>query len=237
MKNLAVVIAVLALATAAYAEPVELGFSLNTEIVEGPTPDQPSCDGGMEAMQDDGTFENGYAWQYGGVVPPDYGSWAECYDNVFVCDIKYGFTQTGSYVGGPMDAYVWDDAGGIPGNVLCSVIGLDPGAPAFWPSISFHIVTVNCCPDGLHYVGFWGNWPGVGSQWYIASDEDGFGNGCPLTKFAPGIGYPTGWGPVTLVPTFSGCQDLGIREYYLDTCDGEPTATEEATWGSIKALY
>ena len=236
MKKVAAILAVFALAAlpamASAANQAALGFSRNTTIIQAPTPDsQCNLD-----QQDDGTFENGYAWQYGGVVAPDYGSWAECYGNAYVCTINYFLTQIGYYIGQTLDAYVWEDAGGNPGNVICTVGGIDPGAPGFWPSITEHVVDVNCCANGSHFVGYWPNWPGEAAGWFTASDEDGFGNGCPRMKVAPGIGYPTGWQHPNIVPTFAGCQDLGIRETALADCGG-PTATEQTTWGQIKALY
>jgi len=36
-----------------------------------PGPDSNPCPGSALFLNDDGTFENGYAWQYGGVVLPD----------------------------------------------------------------------------------------------------------------------------------------------------------------------
>ena len=36
------------------------------------------------------------------------------------------------------------------------------------------------------------NLAGQQNGWFIAGDEDGPGGGCPRTKIAPGIGWPTG---------------------------------------------
>ena len=242
MKKLAAIFAVLALVGAtvvasAADNAAQTGFSRNTTVIEGPSPDQ-DCGAAILAVQDDGSFENGYAWQAGGSVPPDYGAWAECYSNAFVCSIEYYFTQIGYQAGQTIDAYVWADAGGNPGTVLCVLTGVAVSPVAFWPSASIHSSgAINCCPNGSHFVGFWGNWPGQTAGWFICSDEDGFGLGCPRMNVAPGIGYPTGWNHPLVVPTFSGCQDLFIHEWYLTECDGEPTATETKTWGQIKTLY
>jgi hypothetical protein len=236
MKKIAAILAVFALAAlpalvSAAENSVALGFSRNTTIISAPTPDS-EC---ALAQQDDGTFENGYAWAYAGVAEPDYGSWAECYDNAFVCTVNLFLTDVGYYMGQSCDVYVWEDAGGNPGNVLFVLNGFVPGQPAFWPDISEHVADVNFCANGPHFVGFWPNWPGQLLGWFIASDENGLGMGCPRTKIAPGIGYPTGWQHPNVVSTFGACLDLGIRETYLTSC--EPTATEETTWGKIKALY
>ena len=239
MKKLAALLAVFAivgLTSLALAQPGELGFNLNTTIVYGPTPDE-DCADAMLAQNDDGTFENGYCWQYAGVVPPDYGSWAECYTNNYICSVEAGFTQTGGFVGQTIDVYVWADDGGIPGNVICVETDVLITTPAFWPSISMHLVDVNCCADGAHFVGYWPNWPDLACAFYIGSDEDGFALGCPLTKVPAGSGYGTGWVPVTVVATFANCQDLALREWYLDECPGGETPTQETTWGSIKNLY
>lgn len=237
MKKLAALLAVFALvglASLALAQPAELGFNLNTNIVYGPTPDE-DCTDAMLDQNDDGTFENGYCWQYGGIVAPDYGSFAECYNNIYVCSVEAGFTQVGNFIGQTIDVYVWEDAGGIPGNVLCQVAGVTISSPAFWPSISMHLIDVNCCANGAHFVGYWANWPDQPCGFYVGADEDGFGLGCPLTKVPAGSGYGTGWVPVTVA--FPNCLDIALREWYLDVCGGEPTPTQDATWGSIKNLY
>ncbi|MFN8548669.1 MAG: hypothetical protein U0527_12080 [Candidatus Eisenbacteria bacterium] len=185
-------------------------------------------------LNSDGGYENGYAWQYGGVVAPTYGAFAECYSgaNVSLCSAVFDFTQVGFYAGQVMDVYVWGDAGGIPGNVLCVKNSVNPGAPAFWPSLSRHVVDLSgCCADGNFWVGYWGNWPGQLAPWYVGADLDGFG-GCPLSNVAPGIGFPTGWTNVSQIwgPT----QALGIG---CETTSCGPVATEKATWGQIKNLY
>lgn len=237
MKELLVVIALFTLAAPASAaeEPFGgTGFSNNTTIIEAPTPDD--CPGDLVCNWN-GTVENGYAWSFAGSVPPDYGAWAECYAAAFICEAHFYFTQTGYYTGQSCDVYVWDDTGigsdgnPAPGNVLCSIIGAQPGPIAFWPSCSAHKFVLNCdAPD--HFIGFWGNWPGLPNGWYICNDEDGTpGDGCPLTKFAPGIGYPTGWGPANQVPIFVATA-LGLCEWV-----GAPVPVEASTWGKIKALY
>lgn len=223
------------------AGPVEgLGYNDQTEVLPHPD-DQDFCPGASFLQNDDGTFENGYAWRYGGTVPPDYGSWAECYEADFVCGIQLMLTQTGYYIGQTMDVYVWESVpegnpppGPDPGNALCVLYDVSPGPIAFWPEISSHNIQVCCVTNGDHFVGYWPNWPGIGTGWFIASDEDGPGLGCPRTKFAPGIGYPTGWGPPNLVPIFA-CKDLGIREF-AGLGDCQPTAVRSRTWGRIKSL-
>ncbi|MBD3335609.1 MAG: hypothetical protein GF355_08835 [Candidatus Eisenbacteria bacterium] len=192
---------------------------------------------------DDGSFENAYAWSGGGVIPPEYGAFAECYTGDFVCGVQFGFTQIGYYENYTMDVYVWDSnvegnppPGPDPGNVLCRLAGVDPGAPAYWPEVSTHDVQVCCAVDGEHFVGFWGDWPGELESWYIAADENGPELGCPRTKIRPEMGYPTGWNHPNIIALFSQCKNLGIREYSgLGDCS--PTATQATTWGRIKSFY
>jgi hypothetical protein len=178
-----------------------------------------------------------------GVAPPDYGSWAECYDSDFVCGIQFLFTQDGLYDDQTMDVYVWEaltggdpPPGPDPGNVLCVISGLTPGPIAFWPEFSVHTVRVCCETGGAHFVGYWPNWPLSGCGWYTASDENGPDQGCPRTNVAPGIGYPTGWQHPDAIPIFGACRHLGIREY-AGLGDCPPTPKEATTWGRIKALY
>ncbi len=208
-------------------DPVETNLILPT--------DGGSCD--VLSMNTDGSYENGYAWQYAGVVAPTYGAFAECYIATFyfekVCALVFDLTQVGNQAGQQMDLYVWDDVGGVPGNVICGPVPVTPGSIAFWPSLSRHVFEVPdpCCVQGLLWVGYWGNWPGQLAPWYVGADLDGFG-GCPLTNIAPGIGYPTGWTNTSQVwgPT----QALGIG-YEAVNCESVPV--QRSTWGTIKNLY
>lgn len=244
MRTKAVLLAacmlLLPLTAQAQDHATSLGFRQDTRIVED---DGEFCPGAELLSPDDGDFENGYCWRTGGVVPPDYGSFAECHDSQFVCGVQFLFTQTGYYIGQTMDVYVWgfDDGGDPPpgpdpGNVICVVRDVSPGPIAYWPSASTHNVQVCCETDGFHFAGYWGNWPGHSCGWFIASDEDGPGGGCPRTKIAPGIGYDTGWQPLSAVPTFAGCRGMAIREF-AGLGDCQPTPAGETTWGRIKSLY
>jgi hypothetical protein len=149
-----------------------------------------------------------------------------------------------------MDVYVWDaiadgdpPPGPDPGNVICVVPDVSTGPIAFWPEISAHSVKVCCQPGGYHFVGYWGNWPMATCGWFTAADEDGPGEGCPRTKIAAGIGYPTGWHHPNIVPNvFENCKGLGIREFAgRGDCESssapDPDAPKKITWGSIKSLY
>ncbi|MCA9755832.1 MAG: hypothetical protein KDA27_08535 [Candidatus Eisenbacteria bacterium] len=183
----------------------------------------------------DGTYENGYTWQYGGVQAPTYGAFAELYDSVSLrpCSVVLDLTAVGNQIEQTMDLYTWERSFGLPGAILGARIGVTPGAIAFWPSVSRHVFDIesDCSGSGGTFAGYWGNWPNATAGWYVGADLDGFG-GCPLTQIAPGLGYPTGWQNVSLVwgPT----QAIGIGAEFVD-CGGTPV--RESSWGKVKALF
>lgn len=160
-------------------------------------------------MNADETYENGYAWQYGGIAAPYFGAFAECYTTIGpVCGAAFDFTGIGYQSGQTMDVYAWESDGAEPGAVACVTVGVDPGPVAFWPALSRHVVELVGCPTSAEvWIGYWGNWPNDVSGWFVGADSNGFG-GCPSTNIAAGIGYPTGWQDVSVVwgPT----QALGI---------------------------
>jgi hypothetical protein len=200
------------------------------------------CPGTELLQHDNGEWDNGWAWGGAGVQPPDYGAWAECFDSDYVCGIQFFLTQTGYYSGKTMDVYVWEfepdgnpPPGPDPGNVMCVLHGIDPGAPAFWPEISMHDFRVCCESNGDHFIGFWPNWPGEEPGWYLAIEEYSGLSECPRTKAAPGIGYPTGWMDPGVFPWWPD-PALGMREYAgFGDCGGTPT--KGTTWSRIKSLY
>jgi len=202
-----------------------------------PHTDSNPCPPAELCLNFDGSAENGYCWQYGGIVPPYYGAFAECCDvgDVCVCGIQLLLTGVG-YPCGPFDAYVWADAGGYPGNVLGMTGGLNPCPVATWPSISTHDFAITSVhATGVFWFGYWANFSTAPCGYFIAADTNGFG-GCPYTNIAPGIGYPTGWGNVSAVwgPT----QSIGIGAWtfpYDGLCG--PIPVRETTWGQIKSLY
>lgn len=220
----------------------DLGFRTDTEV-HWPAEDEDICPGTGLLQHDSDSFTNGYCWRGNGVVPPDYGSWAERYGAEFVCGVQLLFTQMGNFTGQTMDVYLWESnqvgdpfPGPDPGNVICALPGINPGPIAIWPEISVHEIPVCCRTGGPHFIGFWGDWPGATSGWFVAADETGDGAGTPRTKIAPGIGYPTGWQHPSAHPAFANCRDLGIREFAgFGGCP--PTPATRTTWGRIKSLY
>lgn len=163
----------------------------------------------------DGSYENAYAWQYGGTVAPDFGAFADCFTVVgLLCGAAFDFTAIGYQAGQTMDVYAWESDGGQPGAVAAMSVGVDPGPVAFWPALSRHVVDLVASPTTAEvWVGSWGDWPGERSGWFIGADTNGFG-GCPHTNIAPGVGYPTGWQNVSIV--WGTTQALGIGALFGD---------------------
>jgi hypothetical protein len=231
MKSLVVLFALLSLVSVA-ARAMEPYGSIGpgrgiTLSRERPDP----CDGSL-IMNYDGTADcDGYCWQYGGIVPPYYGAFAECYQfEGMVCGIELNLFGIGYPCFG-CDLYVWEDAGGEPGNVLSVTRDVDPCPVAIWPNVSTHDFAIDNLPvDGPFWVGYWTDASDRVCPYFIAADCQ-FSNGCPMTNIAPGVGYPTGWNSVSLVwgPT----QAIGIGVWKLD--EGTPTA--ETSWGRVKADF
>jgi hypothetical protein len=178
-----------------------------------------------------GTYENGYAWRYGGITPPCFGAFAECYTGATrVCSVSFDFSAIGTQDGQSMDIYIFNDVGGFPGPVVAS-LRVTPGPVALWPGVSRHSFALSSdCTANDWWVGYWGDWPGQIQGWFVGADLDGFG-GCSATNVAPGIGYPTGWHDVSVIwgPT----QALGIGA----EVNGCTTSVIDSSWGRIKRLF
>lgn len=240
MKKLAVLFALLGVAamiTGASAKQ-NMGSVGKGHGIAVHSHDTNPCPGSTLMLNYDGSGENGYCWQYGGVVAPYYGAFAEGYNaapNSGVCGIALFLSQIGYYTGGNVvDAYVFGSDGNNPTNVLGSATGLNPGTIAFWPSISESDLAIGpVCVNGDFFVGYWGNWPNGFCQFYCAADLNGFG-GLPRTNIAPGIGYPTGWNDPSIIwgPTMA----MGIGVYSSGPCI-VPIPVKATSWGSIKRLY
>jgi hypothetical protein len=232
MKKFAALLAVLAMAAVAAnaSNPVQLGIS-NDVIVIGSGAD--ACANGVLNVNHDGSFENGYAWQYAGSVAPYYGAFGEGYDlgtGTVFCGAYWPSTMPGYFYGQSADCYVWDGGvGGAPGAVLGVTTGVVfPNVPN-WPAAAQNDVDLNVAVTGPFTVGFWGNWPGALCGYFCCADLNGFG-GYPWTNIAPGIGYPTGWNDPSIV--WGTTQSMAIGAWF-----GGCTPVEAQTWGSIKALF
>lgn len=191
----------------------------------------------------DGTIENAVRWQNEGIVPPDWGAFAEGYNvgPAFLNCVRLYLAQTGEYVDATMDVYVWSVGIGWPGpdEVLAVVPGVSGMDIAQWPDASPTDVEIGIAVDGPFLVGAWANWPGEEGEWYFCVDEDG-PRGDPWTNVAPGLGYATGWQHPEAVwmPLHSMCFGVSF---------GDPAGVEELpedaqpedspTWGQIKSLF
>lgn len=224
MRTLLSMLLILALCTTAWAaNDASLGtLDKGTEVLQR--------DGLI--VNHDGSFENGIIWQNAGVVAPDIGSFAECFDLTgegMITQVHLWLTQTGFYAGESVDIYVWE--GSPPtATVLAYLPGVTFTGIANWPDVSEHIVPLNLPVTGVVSVGFWPNWPGLTAPLYLAVDQDGPG-GCPWTNIAEGIGYdPAGWQDPSLV--WGDIRSLGIGVTTQNT-----TATGSTSWSAINSLY
>jgi len=210
---------------------VSLGYSDKGAVIDS---DAESCPGGGWLVANhDGTFENGYAWQYAGIQPPYYGAFGEGIEGfqwTVACVALWVSTEPGYFSGQTCDVYIWD--GGVdspPTSVLGMVAGVVLGNVPVWPMCGENDVWINMGVHGDFTVGYWGNWPGGHAAYYCGADLSGSG-GHPWTWIAPGVGYPTGWNDPSIVwgPTRS----MGCGAWFA-----HPASVEARSWGSIKALF
>jgi len=225
----------------AWAESAgSLEYSEETVILPS---QQDDCSDGTLVYNHDGSFEQAYAWAFGGIVPPYYGAFGEAYDlgpGDVVCG-SYWFTHVYEWPEYPIDLYIWDGGlTGEPGEVLCMVPDVVPYNVPHWPECGQNDMGLGCCVAGEFTVGYWLGLPGDPRRLFICSDENG-PPGCPWTCIAPGIGYPTGWRHPNVI--WPECQSLGCGVWF----SRDPAGVEELpehggasgspTWGSIKALF
>ena len=122
----------------------------------------------------------------------------------------------------------------MPGEVLWVVEDVYMSGLAYWPQTSHHRIDLPepLRVEGTWWVGYWGQWPLGDAEFYVGADLNGPGGGSPMTKIAPGQGYPTGWQDVDIAwgPTAA----LGIGAE-VEPCP--PTPVESETWGAIKAMF
>ena len=233
MARPAILIGTLLLATlpAGASNAVSLGYSDSTTIV-GPGTD--ACASGVLIHNHDGSFENGYAWQYDGQAAPYYGAFGEGYDlgaGTIACGAFWLSGGAFGWEAPPADCYIWE--GGVdvaPGTVLGLIAGVNFNPIPTWPTIRECDVDMNIVVLGPFTVGCWGEWAGAASGLVCAADENGPG-GHPWTCIAPGIGYPSGWqDPAAVWPD---AKSMGCGVYF----ESHPTPVESETWGAVKSLF
>jgi len=139
--------------------------------------------GGTQHLNFDGSAESGDCWQYGGIVPPTYGAFAECYDYAGgTCGIALYLISIGNPTA-PATIMVWSDANGVPGNVLAQAEVTPQNVP-IWPNVGEFDYPLSAMPSGSFWIGYWADFSQQGCGYYVAADLDGFG-GCPMTNIAP----------------------------------------------------
>ena len=181
--------------------------------------------------------DTGFAWQYSGVSSGVTGAFAECFHfdaPVTVCSIALNLSQLGQYGDQRCEGFIWADASGQPGSVLAMDLETIFGFVETWPYVSCHFLRdFDTCVQGDVWIGARGVWAGDVAGWFVAADLES-GNGCPMTNVAPGIGYPSGWQPVSEI--WQSTASLGIWAIIIEEpCILSPTY--QSSWGRIKSLY
>jgi hypothetical protein len=230
MRHLVLLLSVLIVSISARADLGSTGYSDNTQII-GTGSDQ--CTFTLY-YNHDGSFENGFCWEFGGTVPgTTYGAFGEGYDlgyGMIEC-VAIWATQVGFWSGQPLDIYVWE--GGVtgpPGEVTDVRTGAQLTNVPYWPSLGQSNIETSFFVQDEFTIGFWADFSAEICGWYVGADLDGLG-GYPWTNIAPGIGYPTGWNNPAIA--WGSCQSLGIGVYFSHYC----SPVEAVTWGEIKSLF
>jgi len=200
------------------------------------------CGYGNLVLNSDQQYENGYSWHYGGTQAPDWGSFAECFtppQEWEVCAVSFDLTSVfDSGFGATLDAYLYDDDDGVPGQVLAVTTQFDPWPVARWPEVSRHAVPLVVVVDGPFWVGHWGAFQNITPPWFMAADIEGSAEGCAYTKIAPGIGYPSGWQHCEVVWGPTNALGIGYHGHRAGTSSsGGDFRSQVGSWGKIKALY
>jgi hypothetical protein len=235
MARLAILIAaqLLAVMPSGASNAVSLGYSDETTVV-GPGTD--ACASGALIYNHDGSFENGYAWEYEGCQPPYYGAFGEAYDlgaGTATCGAFWLTSLPGFGVYDPADCYLWE--GGVadePGAVLAVVTGVAFSGMGTWPYVNQHDVDMNVGVDGAFTVGYWANMQGGFDFFFCGADENG-PRGHPWTCIAPDQGYPSGWQDPAIVGGWWGpTKSMGLGVYFE-----QATPIRNQTWGAVKAMF
>ncbi len=184
-----------------------------------PTTDSERLLGGCSLMQlDDGTFENGYAYNFFEVAPPDTGAFAKHFESpypdptVLLCEARFFFTTVPQYPQGASlytaIVYAHDAQNGRPGAEILRVSGIDPGVVPNFPSfvestVDFGQVEV----PREFWVAWWPEWAGAEAEWFIGADENGTE---PTPVDHTNAQTAPGWLPVKDAD-FPNCKNLAIR--------------------------
>jgi hypothetical protein len=248
MRRLAALLAVLGWSIlAVHAGPIaSLGYSDDVTVVNGGSSD--GCIDNPTYFNHDGSFENGYAWQYGGIAAPYYGAFGEGFYMGSHGDICCGgfcvSTLPGYFTGQSADVYVWEGGAGYsaPGAVLDVVPGIVFTNVPDWPAVGMNTIEMNVYVPDEFTIGYWGNWPDALLGYFCAADLNGPG-GHPWTNIAPGIGYPSGWNDPSIVWGPTQAMGMGVAwheggpGWICNPWTPPPIPARSSTWGSIKHLF
>jgi hypothetical protein len=224
--------------TATATEPSVVLTGGGGVLVPGAGSRQP-CEGELLFHGDggEGGYENGYAWQYGGILGPYYGAFADLFSELEeICAVFFDFTRAQGYERpDSIDVYLWADADGLPGNVLMTLPDVYVAQVPVWPNFARFFVEL---PENVTlpvWIGYWGDWPGQRASCFIGADLDGQVNpGTPMTNIAPGLGYPTGWQSVDVI---WGADRRTVALGLGAVVDSGPVPVDRSTWGEVKSLY
>jgi hypothetical protein len=198
---------------------------------------------GYPRMHGDTEYENAYSWNlWYPQEAPYYTSFAEYFTGGTpeVCAVILDLTRPGNYPPLPVHLIVWDDQGGMPGNVIALTQNVDVSPISIWPEVSRHVLPLAspCYPQYSWWVGFCL----VGTEYqypanYVAADlSEDAPAGRPYTNIPPGWGYPEGWQSVEVVWGETTALGIGILAHTM-----LPSATPEprgmvTSWGKVKEL-
>ena len=135
-------------------------------------------------QEDDGTFENAYAWNFADVAPPNRGAFAKHYASPFpgstalLCEVSFFFTTVPAFPQGAAhyDAiiYAHDTANGRPGAEIMRISDIDPGPVGIFPVHTQHVVDFGgATVPSEFWVAFWPRWAGAELEWFLSADENG----------------------------------------------------------------
>lgn len=225
-----------------------LGWNSSTYIVPGAGSELMRYD----VLHHDGSFEDAFCFQFGGVVPGTTdGAMAEGFfglgdrDSVLRIDnIILYVTQDGSYTGQLLDLYIWEGGtGSAPGAVIWQSSGCLLTSVPLWPAVGENRLACGIdMPINDFAIGYWADFSTALCGWYLAADRTGI-SGHPWACVAEGLGYPAGWQDAEVVwgPPIGALgigASLGFFSGVVEEDPDEPEEAEElSTWGLIKGLY
>jgi len=205
--------------------------------------DRPGCADGDLIVHHDGSFEWAYCWDYAGSQQPYYGAFGEGYDlgpGVIACGVLWAM-DLGYYCDTmTKDMCVWD--GGVsrePGAVV-ALVPIDGLLHGYYTCCRTD-VEIGVQVSDEFTVGCWADWFGTRCCWFVCADHNGPG-GHSWTCVAPGLEWPSGWQPATVV--WPEVRSFGIGVHFVrepasveEMPGAERPPAESPTWGEVKSLF